>query len=122
MKLNGRRRLVRVYIGARDRWKGKPLHEAILDEARALGMAGATVVKGIAGYGCNAHRHTPRLLEPSADTPLIVELVDTEANVERLLPALELMVDQGLVTVESVDVLVYRAEGAQGRTRKNGGD
>ncbi len=118
MKLKGKQKLVRVFVGEQDKWKGRPLYEAIVDEARALGMAGATVFKGFMGYGCKAHVHTAKLLDLSMDLPLCVELVDTEENVNRLLPALDMMVDEGLVTMETVDVLIYRGESGKGRTGK----
>ena len=109
MKLEGERRLVRVFIGEQDKWKGRPLHEAIVDEARALGMAGATVLRGVMGYGAKAHVHTAKLLELSYDLPLVVEIVDENARVERLLAKLDEMVEEGLVTVEPVRVHLYRS-------------
>jgi uncharacterized protein len=110
MKLEGEQKLVRVFIGEQDRWNGVPLYQAIVDEARALGLAGATVVKGFMGYGCKAHVHTAKLLELSYDLPLVVEIVDTEANVKKLLPKLGEMVTEGLVTMEKVHVILYRAD------------
>jgi len=117
MKLEGEQKLVRVFIGEADRWKGAPLYEAIVDEARALGLAGATVLKGFMGYGCKAHVHTAKLLELSYDLPIVVEIVDTEAKIQKLLPKLQEMVQEGLVTLEKVHVILYRANGANGRSR-----
>ncbi|MDE2489492.1 MAG: DUF190 domain-containing protein [Elusimicrobia bacterium] len=110
MKLEGEQKLVRVFIGEQDRWNGVPLYQAIVDEARALGLAGATAVKGFMGYGCKAHVHTAKLLELSYDLPIVVEIVDTEANVKKLLPKLSEMVTEGLVTMEKVHVILYRAD------------
>ena len=120
MKLEGEQKLLRVFIGEQDRWKGVPLYEAIVNEARALGMAGATVVKGALGFGCKAHIHTAKLLELSHDMPMVVEIVDTEQNIKRLLPKLEDMVSEGLVTLEKVHVILYRADKAVPRSRKGG--
>jgi PII-like signaling protein len=110
MKLEGEQKLVRVFIGEQDHWNGVPLYQAIVDEARALGLAGATVFRGFMGYGCKAHVHTAKLLELSYDLPLAVEIVDTEANVKKLLPKLSEMVTEGLVTMETVHVILYRAD------------
>ncbi len=109
MTLEGDQKLLRVFVGEADRWKGVPLYEAIVNEARALGMAGATVVKGFMGFGAKAHIHTAKLLELSLDLPVIVEIVDTEERVARLLPKLSEMVKEGLVTEEKVRVHIYRA-------------
>ncbi len=116
MKLEGEQTLVRVFIGEQDRWGGVPLYQAIVDEARALGLAGATVLKGIMGYGCKAHVHTAKLLELSYDLPLVVEIVDTEANARKLLPKLQEMVTEGLVTLEKVHVILYRADKSHKRS------
>ena len=116
MKLEGERKLVRVFIGEQDRWGGVPLYQAIVDEARALGLAGATVIRGFMGYGCKAHVHTAKLLELSYDLPLVVEIVDSEANVKKLLPKLNEMVTEGLVTMETVHVILYRADKSKKRS------
>lgn len=117
MKLQGEQKLLRVFIGERDRWDGIPLYEAIANEARKLGLAGTTVIKGFLGFGAKAHIHTAKLLELSEDLPVIIEIVDTEENVKRLLPRLDAMVKDGLVTVEKVHVIMYRADGTKSRTR-----
>jgi PII-like signaling protein len=117
MKLEGEQKLVRIFIGEADRWKGVPLYEAIVNEARALGLAGATVFKGFMGYGCKAHLHTAKLLELSYDQPIVIEIVDAEANVEKLLPKLHEMVTEGLVTIEKVHVILYRADGSKPRSK-----
>lgn len=118
MKLEGEQKLLRIFIGEQDKWEGVPLYEAIVNEARSLGMAGATVIKGALGYGCKAHIHTAKLLELSYDLPLIVEIVDTEDKVNKLLPKLDAMVKEGLVTMEKVHVVIYRAEQGKARSRK----
>jgi hypothetical protein len=120
MKLEGDQKLLRIFIGEQDKWEGAPLYEAIVNEARTLGMAGATVIKGFLGYGCKAHIHTAKLLELSYDLPLIIEIVDTDENVKKLLPKLDAMVKEGLVTMEKVHVVIYRAESGKGRSKAGG--
>ena len=117
MKLEGSRQLVRIFVGEQDRWQGRPLYEAIVDEARALGLAGATVFKGVMGYGAKAHLHTAKLLELSYDMPMVVEIVDSAPKVAKLLPRLKAMVADGLVTIEKARVIVYRADKATPRSR-----
>ncbi|MBI5596020.1 MAG: DUF190 domain-containing protein [Elusimicrobia bacterium] len=109
MKLEGDQRLLRVFIGESDAWKGRPLYEAIVEEARSLRLAGATVLKGFMGFGRNAHVHTAKLLDLSEDLPIVVEVVDTQENIAKLLPRLDTMVTDGLVTIEKVHVVMYRA-------------
>ena len=111
MKLEGEQKLLRIFVGEQDKWEGVPLHEAIVEEARRLGMAGATTIKGFLGFGCKAHIHTTKLLELSEDLPIIVEIVDAESRIKKLLPKLDEMVQEGLVTLEKVHVVIYRANG-----------
>jgi PII-like signaling protein len=101
--------LLRVYLGERDRWGGKPLYEAIVAKARDLRLAGATVLRGPMGYGRNAHVHRANLLDISEDLPMIVEIVESQANIDRLLPEIEPMMGSGLVTLENVRVVRYGA-------------
>jgi hypothetical protein len=108
-RLEGDGRLVRVFIGESDTWHGKPLYQAIVQRAREEGLAGATVTRGIEGFGASSHLHTTRILRLSEDLPLVIEIVDTEERIESLLPILEEMVGDGLVTIETVRVVTYRA-------------
>lgn len=117
MRLEGEQKLLRVFIGEQDKWEGRPLYEAIADEARALRLAGTTVIKGVLGFGLKAHMHTAKLLEMSYDMPMIVEIVDTEENIKKLLPKLDRMVQEGLVTIEKAHVIMYRAGNGKGRSR-----
>ncbi|HLH29178.1 MAG TPA: DUF190 domain-containing protein [Acidimicrobiales bacterium] len=109
MRLQGEGTLLRIFIGESDRWHGKPLYQAIVEQLRAEGIAGATVVRGIEGYGARSHVHTARILRLSEDLPLVIEVVDTDANVRRVLPMLDEMIPDGMVTLERVDVIAYRA-------------
>ena len=101
--------LLRIFIGESDRWHHQPLYEAIVLKARELGLAGATVLRGPMGFGANSHLHTAKILRLSADLPMVIEIVDTEEKVNLLLPHLDEMVKEGLVTLEDVRVLKYRA-------------
>lgn len=109
MKLEGEGRLLRIYIGESDHWHGKPLYEAIVERVRSEGLAGATVVRGIEGFGKASRVHTTRILRLSADLPILIEIVDTDEQIDRILPILDEMVDEGLVTLEKVHVIAYRA-------------
>src|SRR5512147_2122520 len=102
-------KLLRIFIGESDRWEHRPLYEAIVLKARELGLAGATVLRGPMGFGANSHVHTAKILRLSTDLPMIIEIVDTEEKVNLLLPHLDEMVKEGLVTLEDVRVLKYRA-------------
>ena len=102
-------KLLRIFIGESDRWEHLPLYEAIVLKARELGLAGATVLRGPMGFGANSRLHTTKILRLSEDLPLIIEIVDTEAQIQVLLPHLDVMVKEGLVTLEKVQIIKYRA-------------
>lgn len=108
MKLEGEGKLLRIFIGESDRWHGKPLYEAIVQVIRKEGLAGATVLRGIEGFGADSRIHTSRILRLSEDLPVVIEVVDTEANIDRVLPLLDDMVGEGMVTLERVHVVAYR--------------
>ena len=101
--------LLRIYIGESDRWKHQPLYEAIVLKAREQHLAGATVLRGPMGFGKSSRLHTAKILQLSQDLPLVIEIVDSEEKVQGFLPHLETMVGGGLVTLEKVKVLQYRA-------------
>ncbi|HEY8178742.1 MAG TPA: DUF190 domain-containing protein [Candidatus Limnocylindria bacterium] len=109
MKIEGTGLLVRIYIGESDRWEGKPLYQALVELLRERGLAGATVLRGIEGFGAKAHVHTTRLLRLSEDLPILVEVVDQEDRIRDVLPQLDQMVADGLITLERVEVIAYRA-------------
>lgn len=106
MTLIGPAKLVRVHFGEDDRWQGKPLYEAIVEEARRHDMAGATVYRGIEGYGASSRIHRRQLLT-SSDLPIMLCLIDTADKIERFLPTLQQMVQEGLVAISDVDVIRY---------------
>jgi len=101
-------KLLRIFIGDSDRWEGRPLHEALVDAAQKHGLAGATVLHGMMGYGANSRVHTASILRLSADLPLVVEIVDLPERIEAFLPVVDQMVKEGLVTIEAAEVLIYR--------------
>jgi PII-like signaling protein len=109
VKLEGSGLLLRIYIGENDRWHGQPLYHAIVERLRQAGLAGATVLRGIEGFGAKQHLHTTRLLSLSEDLPLLIEVVDTEERVRGVLPLIDEMVGDGLMTLERVEVIAYRA-------------
>ena len=110
----GERTLMRIFLGESDRCpsgphKGKPLYEAILLTLREAGCAGATVVRAIAGFGPSAKLHTGKVLRLSTDLPVIVEVVENEAELRRMLPQVEEIMGGGLITLERAHVVMYRA-------------
>ena len=106
--------LLRIFLGESDRWQHQPLYEAIVLKARELHLAGATVLRGPMGFGAASRIHTAKILRLSTDLPLVIEIVDAEEKVRTLLPFLEEMMGGGLVTMEKVKVLHYRAGGGEG--------
>jgi PII-like signaling protein len=108
MKIEGEGQLLRIFIGESDRHDGKPLHEAIVLLARERGLAGATVLRGLEGFGASSRIHTTKILRLSQDLPLVIEIVDRAERIEALLPELDAMVHEGLITLEKVHIIKYR--------------
>ncbi|HET7495694.1 MAG TPA: DUF190 domain-containing protein [Candidatus Limnocylindrales bacterium] len=108
-RLSGPALLVRIYIGEADHASGRPLYQVIVALLRERGIAGATVFRGIEGFGANAHLHTSRLLRLSEDLPILIEVVDEEARLRAVLEELDPIIGDGLVTLERVEVVTYRA-------------
>lgn len=100
--------IVRVYIGETDQHGSKPLYEAIVLKARELNLAGATVLRGIMGFGAASRIHTVKVLRLSEDLPIVIEIVDTEENVKKIMPFLDEVVKEGLITLEELTVIKYR--------------
>jgi hypothetical protein len=113
MKLEGQGKLLRIFVGESDRWHGKPLYQAIVERVRAEGLAGATVVRGIEGFGADSRLHTSRLLRLSEDLPVVIEIVDTDEQIDRVLPLLDEMVGEGMVTLERVQIIAYRGSASE---------
>jgi PII-like signaling protein len=104
-------RLLRIFIGESDTHDGRPLYQAIVETLRRQGLAGATVLRGIEGFGKSSRLHTAHILRLSEDLPIVIECVDTDDKIETVLPALDAMVGDGLITLERVEVRVYRGNG-----------
>lgn len=115
MKLAGQAELLRILIGESDKVGARPLYECIVQEARRLGLAGATVLRGILGFGASSRVHSAKILELSTDLPIVIEIVDETARIEALLPYLDEHVKEGLVTREHVDVILYRHDPARAK-------
>ena len=107
-RFKGERTLMRIFIGESHKYRGKPLYEALLERLRAKGLAGATVLRGVAGFGASSVVHTDKVLRLSLDLPLIVEVVETEEAIQAVLPDLDDMIGGGLITLERARVIMYR--------------
>ncbi len=111
MRIDGSAMLLRIYVGEADHEAGKPLYQVIVERLRERGIAGATVLRGIEGYGANAHLHTTRLLRLSEDLPMVIEVIDQEDRLRAVLPELDALVGDGLITLQQVEVVAYRGTG-----------
>jgi len=109
MKIPADGKLLRIFIGEADKWEGKPLYEEIVLLAKKNGMAGATAIKGFMGFGCKSHMHTTKLLRLSEDLPVVIEIVDSEEKINQFILQLDVMVKEGLITLEKANVIMYRA-------------
>ena len=112
MTIDGPALRLRIHCGDADQWHGRPLYEAIVHLLRDRGIAGATVVRGIEGFGHAARIHTSRILRLSEDLPIVIDVVDREDRLRAILPELEAMVRDGLITAEPVEVIAYRSSPA----------
>lgn len=110
MKLEGEGKLLRIFIGESDKHGRKPLYQAIVEMLREEGMAGATVLRGIEGFGATSHLHTARILRLSEDLPIVIEVADTAERIEAIMPRIDEMISDGMVTLERVEVVTYRAQ------------
>jgi PII-like signaling protein len=109
VKIDGEGLLLRVFIGESDTWHGRPLYEEIVKLVRERGLAGATVLRGIEGFGADSRIHTSRILRLSEDLPVVIEIVDQAERVNEVLPVLGEMIGEGLITREKVQVVAYRS-------------
>jgi len=107
MKLAGKAQMLRIYFGEDDKWKGKLLYRAIVEKCRELDIAGATVLRGIAGYGASTLIHRSHLLSLSHDAPVMVSVIDSAENIQKLIPFLDEVVDEGLIATSEVEVIKY---------------
>ncbi|MDI6870887.1 MAG: DUF190 domain-containing protein [Bacillota bacterium] len=111
MKIEGQGRELRIYIGESDRYGGKPLYRAIVEMMKREGLAGVTVMRGIEGFGANSRIHTANILRLSEDLPLVIVTVDSQQKIDKVLPRLNEMVTEGLITIHDVDVIKYTHNG-----------
>ena len=111
MKVEGEGQLLRIFVGESDRWDGKPLYEAIVLLAREHGLAGTTVLRGIMGFGAKSRIHTTKVLRLSEDLPVVIEIVDKQEKIAEILPHLDDMVREGMMTLERVNIIAYRTDG-----------
>jgi hypothetical protein len=109
VRLEGEGKLLRLFIGESDTWHGKPLYQAIVERVRQEGLAGATVLRGIEGFGADSRLHTSRILRLSEDLPVVIEIVDTPDQIDRVVPILDEMVGEGMLTLERVQIVSYRS-------------
>jgi uncharacterized protein len=108
-RFEGERTLMRIHIGESDRWHGKPLYEAIVELLRKENFSGATVLRGVGGYGSSSVYHTEKVLRLSQDLPIVIEVIESTERIEQILPQLDQMIGGGLVTLEKVRVILYRS-------------
>ena len=101
--------LLRIFIGESDKYEGKPLYEWLVAQAREAGLAGATVVRGIQGFGAHSRMHTAKILRLSEDLPIVIEFVDAPEKIEAFLPTVDRAIDEGLATIERVKIRLYRS-------------
>jgi len=111
MKITGDGKLLRIFVGESDRCEGRPLYEVIVRKAHELGLAGATVWRGIEGFGAASRIHTAKILRLSEDLPILIEIVDTDEKIRAALPALDAIMEAsgggGLVTLEKAEIIKY---------------
>lgn len=107
MKKESEAILLRIFIGEADKYEGKPLYKYLIELFRKEGLAGATVLRGIAGFGKSSHLHTTSILRLSTDLPIVIEVADTKENIEKIKPKLDAVIEQGLITEEKVKIVLY---------------
>ena len=107
-RFEGERTLMRIHIGESDKWERKPLYKALLEMFRKEGFYGATVIRGVGGYGSSSRYHTDQILRLSQDLPVIIEVVEYSERIEKILPQIDAMVGGGMITLEKVRVILYR--------------
>uniref|UniRef100_A0A832MNC8 DUF190 domain-containing protein n=1 Tax=Eiseniibacteriota bacterium TaxID=2212470 RepID=A0A832MNC8_UNCEI len=107
MRIEGQGLLLRIFVGEADRWQGRPLYEALVLRARERGLAGATVTRGVLGFGAHSRLHAAKVLRLSEDLPLVIEIADREDRIRGFLPECDAMIGDGLVTLEPIEIVRY---------------
>lgn len=118
-RFKGERTLMRILVGESDKYRGRPLYEALLERFRQKGLAGATVLRGVAGFGAGSVVHTEKVLRLSLDLPIVIEVVETEEAIQGILPDLDEMIGGGLITLERARVIMYRPQNAAPSERES---
>lgn len=113
MKVEREGKLLRIFIGEGDRYQGRPLYEALVQKARRDGLAGATVIRGVMGYGAHSRLHTAKILRLSEDLPIIIEIVDSQDKIQKFVREIDGMFKEGLITIEKAEVIAYRPKGEE---------
>lgn len=106
-KIASQAKRLRIYIGESDRYQGRALYQALVEKAKSLDIAGATVFRGLMGYGANRRIHSAKILDLSSDLPMLLEIIDSEEYIAKLLPHLDDMVQKGMVTIDDIEVIKY---------------
>jgi len=109
-RFKGERTLMRIFIGESDKYQGKPLYQALVEKFRSKGLAGATVLRGVSGFGASSTLHTDKVLRLSLDLPIVIEIVETEEAIQAILPDIDEMIGGGLITLERARVIMYRPD------------
>jgi len=113
MKLKGPGERLTIYIGETDQFNRRPLYTEIVERAHHAGLAGATVMRGVEGYGASSHIHTTRILRLSEDLPVVIVIVDQKARIDAFLPVLDELITEGLVVREDIEIVSYRGRGSE---------
>ena len=106
-KITSKAKQLRIYVGETDHYKGRALYKVLVEKAKELDLAGATVFRGLMGYGAHSRIHTANIVDLSNDLPMMVEIIDSEEYIKRFLPYLDEMVQEGLVTIDDIEVIKY---------------
>lgn len=106
-KITSQAKRLRIYIGEKDKYKSRPLYQVLVEKAKELDMAGATVLRGLMGYGANSRIHSAKIVDLSSDLPILVEVIDSAEYIAKLMPFLDEVVQEGLVTIDDVEVVKY---------------
>jgi hypothetical protein len=113
MKLNGPGERLTIYIGETDQFNRRPLYTEIVERAHHAGLAGATVMRGVEGYGASSHIHTTRILRLSEDLPVVIVIVDQKERIDAFLPVLDELITEGLIVREDIEIVSYRGRGSE---------
>lgn len=116
MKIEGKGKLLKIFIGESDQWHGEPLYHAIIKKIKENGLAGATIIRGIEGYGANSRIHSSKILRLSEDLPIVIEVIDEEERIMKIIDVLDTMIQEGLmVVIQDVEIIKYASSKKAGK-------